>query len=166
MFLTKNPELEISTLIRAINVDIDLIRKRANQTMQVLEVEKGLLIALNQVTMRLIEIIEELPSAENGGSLLFGDDIRKSMERAEKKLAALIRDYQRRKESAVSDSELHGADEAGVLSGYERSIDCAQMLAQSLQALRWAAMEYDADTSPILGKGYTDVKKLIADMQA
>ena len=165
MSLTTNLEQKISALIHAIDVDVDLISTLADQTVQTLAMEKGLLIALNQMTTRTTEMIEGLFPAGSGDALLCDEDIRKSMERAETKLAALIRANQQRKESAVSDSRLRGADEAGVLLGYDESIGCAQLLAHSLQELRWAAMEHDADASPISDKEYTDVKKLIADME-
>ena len=165
MLLTPNPEQKISTLIHAIDADVDLISTLADQTVQALAVEKGFFIALNQMTLRITEMIEGLFPADRDDSLLFDEDLRKSMESAETKLAALIQTNQQRKESAVSDSRLRGADEAGVLSGYDESIGCAQLLAHSLQELRWAAMEHDADASPISDKEYTDVKKLITDME-
>ena len=165
MSLTTNLEQKISALIHAIDVDVDLISTLADQTVQTLAMEKGLLIALNQMTTRTTEMIEGLFPAGSGDALLCDEDIRKSMERAETKLAALIRVNQQKKESAVADSRLRGTDEGGVLSEHDESIGCAQLLAHSLQKLRWAAMEHDADASPISDKEYTDVKKLITDME-
>ena len=166
MSLTTNPEQKVSTLIHAIDADVDLIRTLADQTVQALTVEKELLIALNKMTMRTNQMIEDLPDPESGASLLLDEDMRIKMESAEKKLAALIHDRQQRKKSAVQDPELRDADETDVLSGYEQAISCAQLLAQSLQELRWSAMEYDADSSPVSAKTYTDVDQMFADMRS
>ncbi len=165
MSLNTNLEQNVSTLIHAIDADVDLIRTLADQTVQALTVEKELLITLNKVTIQTSQTIEDTPPPESGASLLLDQDMRKKVEGAEKKLAALIHDRQQRRKSAVRDSKLRDADETGVLSGYDQSINCAQLLVESLQELRWAAMEHDADASPISDKQYTDVEKLIAEME-
>ena len=165
MLFTPTPEQKVSALIHAIDADVVLIDTLADQTVQALAMEKARLIALNKMTIHITKMIEDLVSTGRGDSLLFDEAIRENMESTETKLAELIHEDQQRKESAVSDRRLRGANKASVLLGYDEAISCTQLLAHSVQELRWAAMEYDADASPVSAKEYTDVKKLIADLE-
>ena len=159
-----NIEQKISTLIHAIDADVVLIRELADQTVQALAVNKALLIALNKIALRITEMIEDLPSAPPEAPLLLDDDKQKNMESVEAKLRQLIRDNQQKRENSASDPKLRGTNKASVLSGYDQFIGCTQLLAHSVQELRWAAMEYDADASPVSEKSYTDIDEMFADL--